>query len=334
MKYFALSFLFSIVLFGFSGCSQSSNTTTVPIKEDPFVHNKPSTSHYLLPTRQTPLSAIEKALADPAIQGMQIGVSWCDLEPKEGIYDFSIITKYLVLVKKYDKQLFVQFMERTFKDNDRPLPEYIYSSGAVEFFKDGKPGHIAKIWESTVTHRTNLLITELGKQFDGNPNFKGINFPESCVGFKEGENGFSWKVLIEQMKSRIDNAVRAFPNSTVIQYINYGPPPFLEEFVNYLHEVGAGMGGPDLVPDVGRTKHRIPAYDYYTKYPDMPRVCAVQEPNLRKNNLKGNFELQGFFDQADKLDLNIVFWSMVEGKNYKYSFSKDILPAISKKENN
>ena len=296
--------------------------------------------HYLLPTKARTIEEIEAVLSNPNnhITGVKMGYWWRELEPEKDGYDFSEIEKHLALVRKYDKQLFMYFGERAFNSDDNPLPDYLYEdpqyNGGVEPWTT-KDGCVARLWDPAVMERMNKLIRELGK-FDNDPHFEGIIFPESALDINtKTAPGYSKKALVEGMISRIDTACEAFPNSVVIQYMNWGPPE-LAEVIEHLYTVGAGMGGPDLVPDAGKfpEKQRIPAYDFYPVYAGkMPLGIAVETPNLLKDNEKGDFTLDGFWDMGlNTLELNYIFWAFVEEKRFKFSFSEDILPYINERE--
>ena len=276
------------------------------------------------------------ASLDKTIKGLQIVLSWRDLEFEKNEYNFNKIEKILALLKKYDKRLFIQVSERSFKNDENPIPNYLYEEpeyeGGAESFKT--EGSVAKIWNPAVLKRFNNLIKALGNRFDCDPALEGITFPETAIGIdrKKAKN-FSTSKYVNAMKLRLQAAKKAFPRSVVIQYINYLPKEELEAFIRYCHETGVGMGGPDLVPDIGRyeNKKRIPAYHYYNLYAGkMPLAVAVQSPNFTRK--KGIFTLDDFWDMGvNKLKLNYIFWAAVEGRKYTYSFSRDIAPYIKKK---
>ncbi|MBU1289796.1 hypothetical protein KKG85_00940 [Patescibacteria group bacterium] len=299
--------------------------------------------HYILPTSEEDLDEIELILSNPLnhIAGLQAYFTWRQLETEKGVYDFSKIEEMLELVKKYNKHLFVQVSDRTFKAGEKPVPDYLYEdpiyNGGIELFTSGK-GSVSRIWDPNVNERFNLLILELGKRFDDKENFEGIVFEESALDIDTTTaEGYSVEKLVDGIMHRNNAAALAFPNSVVIQYMNYGPSEFINLF-EYLYLTGVGTGGPDLVPDKGRfpEKQRIPAYDYYPLYAGkMPLGVAVQTPNLMKDerNKKGIFTLDGFWDMGlNTLKLNYIFWSFVEQPWHKFSFTNDILPYINERE--
>lgn len=322
--------------------------------------------HYLLPTKQWTVEKVEGVLSDPGnhLRGLQIGVAWRSLEPSKGVYDLTPVRDALEIVRKHHKQLFVQVADRVFNSDDRPVPDYLYEdplyNGGVEQFQH-KRGSVARIWDPVVMERFNLLVRELGTAFDDDPNFEGLNFGESALDIDtKNARGYTDQALAAGMISRIDAAVAAFPTSVVIQYMNYGPPE-LVQVVEHLPGAGAGMGGPDLVPDEGRFdyKPRIPTYNYYPTYAGkMPLGVAVQTENFlrpewffeycpthataaicaqRDGNYvkrKGDFTLDSFWKMGlDTLKLNYIFWAGIDKwDRYRYGFMEDILPYINQKK--
>ena len=320
--------------------------------------------HYVLATNAKQVDRHLSA-AGNYIRGSQVVVSWRALEPEEGVYDLTPIEALLGAVRKHDKQLFLQFTERDFKGTARPVPDYLYDdpryNGGVQPMKHGG-GSVARLWDPAVMERMNLLIAKLGKRFDEDPHFEGINFPESSLDIDKAKApGYSEQALIDGMKSRIDAATAAFRDSVVIQYMNWGSEEMLEAVSAYLAPAGAGMGGPDLVPDEGRFpyKPRMPAYDYYPVYAGQaPLGTAVQSENLvrpewyfeycpsnpdaalcrqdKDGNYvkrKGDFALESFIDMGvHTLHLNYIFWFAAKGDRYRYQWNEDIVPFINAQE--
>lgn len=303
--------------------------------------------HYVYLTPRIQKNNLENFIAglDNVFKGVQVKVSWRDLEVDKDHYDFEQIDSILRILKKYDKKLFLQVQERSFKEGQIPIPDYLlkesqYHGGATPLnapyrLKKGKQvGSVAKIWNANILDRFNLLIKALGNRYDDDNFFEGINFPETALSIdrKETED-FTTELYLEALKLRLSEAKRAFRHSVVIQYVNYMEKSEMEKFIQYCYETGVGIGGPDLVPDRGRHKNkaRIPAYDYYPTYnKKMPLGVAVQLPNF--THKKGIFSLDDFWEMGvNTLKLNYIFWAAVEGRQFTHSFSKDIVPYVKKK---
>jgi len=295
--------------------------------------------HYIIMMNRRTIEDVETVFSNPDnyIKGLQVKVLWRDLEPEKDMYNFSKIDEYLDLVKRYDKQLVVQYKDRVFNSDERPVPDYLYSepmyNGGVALTTSN--GSIARLWDPAVMERSNLLVNALGEKYDNDSNFETLNFCESALGINKSNEDYTHEAYVEQLKSRIDSAKAAFPNTVVLQWMNFGGSVVLN-FTHYLYPAGAGMGGPDLVPDEGRfpNKTRIPAYDYYPIYAGKIHLgTGVQQPNLMLKNKKGNFTLDGFWDMGlNTLQLNYIYWAFVEESWFKFKFTDDILPYINEKQ--
>ena len=283
---------------------------------------------------------------DEVFKGVQVKFSWRELEENENQYNFDEIETLLKILKKYKKKLFLQIQERSYIEGVIPIPDYLYKEpqyqgGAALFdapyrLKKGKKGgEGAKIWNASVLSRFNLLVESIGKRFDGEEAFEGINFPETAFPInRREETDFTDEKYLEALKLRLNAAKRAFRQSVVIQYVNYMEKDRLEKLIQFCYKIGVGIGGPDLVPDSGRAKgkERIPAYEYYPLYAGrMPLGAAVQLPNFTRKN--GNFDLDKFWEMGlNTLKLNYIFWALVEGRQYTHSFRRDIEPYIKNKD--
>lgn len=366
---FVWLFLFLAVHRGFSEPRKdildlSVNTDDGLCSKECYTCRKWNPGHYILITSLESAKEVESIIANPGnnIKGVQVAYLWRNLEHKKGVYDFTSIEEHLNIVKKYNKQLFIVLGDRVFDANEKPVPDYLYLeqqyNGGVEPLING--GSVARIWDAAVMERCNRLVEELGKKFDNDSNFEGLAFEESSLGINvKTAKGYSPESYADALFSRIEAAAKAFPNSSVLMYMNWFPHE-LKKVIEYLPKDGIGLGGPDLVPDEGRFgyKERIPAYNYYPKYSGViPLGTAVQSENLVRpewflgecrmhpfnaickkdkygnyEKRKGDFTLEGFWHMGvNTLKLNYIFWASVEDKKYKYRFRNDILPFINAK---
>jgi len=284
--------------------------------------------HYMLVWLEAPQKNYKKIFGT-SFKGVQARYFWSDLEPQKDTYDFSHIESDLKLLQENGKRLVVQIMDRRFHNKSSiPVPDYIvndskYNGGILE---SDNGGYIARVWDSTVVNRINALHAALGKRFDAEPHFEAICTEETALGINDKKSipGFSSAEYLKQLKSRVTETKKAFPNTVVITYVNWLPENDIKELAEYSYQQGAGWGGPDVIPGGS-----LPAYPYYESYKGkMPFGTAIQTPSL--GGKEGTFTMDQLYNMGvDTLNLNYMFWIESDGGTPK--FTTDIIPYIDGK---
>jgi hypothetical protein len=291
------------------------------------------------------------AFADNKLfSGAQIKFTWRSLEPSKGVYSFMSIYDDLSYLKKKGKGLFLQIQDVSFVPSIKNVPDYLlndpsYHGGVdpqYEFSDDADSkaviqGWVARRWDPKVAERFHLLLKELGKRFDGQVD--GITLPETSVDFgstgKYYPKGFSPDGYVQVIKANMAAAKAAFSRSVFIQYANFMPGEwlpwddkgYLSAVYSYAKEIGAGAGGPDLIPyRKGQMNH---AYHFAKLYAGtIPLGFAVQEGNYSQQNANTGkrMTIQDIYDFATgQLGVNYIFWYPQEPY-----FSRDLLPFLLK----
>ena len=211
----------------------------------------------------------------------------------------------------------------------RELPEY-NGGVAIQYLTDDKEniirqdGYVARRWDSKVAERFHLLISELGKHFDGK--IEGVNFPETAVGFGDSgklyPEGFTPEgyrnAILKQMKA----GKKAFQNSVVLQYANFMPGEwlpwedkgYLESLYQFAKEHNIAMGGPDIkIYKKAQINH---SYKFLKTFSDdITTGVAVQWGNYEEINPKtarqvSIEEIHTF--GKEEVGLDYIFWCTQE----------------------
>ncbi len=281
------------------------------------------------------------ALPDEII-GVQGPAYWGMLEPDKDRYDFSLVEEQLRIASKYGKRLFFTLSEKSFVEKRKPTPAYlesdpVYGGGVIRF--ENSRGSQARIWNPAVLERFNRLVVALGKRFDREPNFEGIEFVETALNVNLAQDKSSAAEYLDALKTRLIVAKKAFPLSVVLQETNWFPGHdqrrMMEDFFKFCFETGVGIGGPDLIPDAERAaeRPRIPAYEFYPRYAGrMPLAADVQVPQYtgRMGDKKlGKLTASGIYDMGvNTLKLNYIFWAAYDTKDANFIFSKEVIPLL------
>jgi hypothetical protein len=286
----------------------------------------------------------------PLFAGAQIKYTWRSLETAKGVYDFSAIAEDLAFLKGKGKGLFLQIQDVSFVASIKNVPDYIlkdvtYHGGASPQYafsddNDSKPvvaGWVARRWDPAVAERFHLLLTALGKRFDGQ--VEGIALPETSVDFgstgKYYPAGFSPATYPAAIKANMSAAKSAFMNAVVIQYANFMPGEwlpwddkgYLASIYEHAKMIGAGAGGPDIIPyRKGQMNH---AYHFATLYKSSIIIAfAVQEGNYAQTNANTGkkMTINDIYEFATReLGVRYIFWYPEEPY-----FTRDVVPFLSR----
>jgi hypothetical protein len=314
-----------------------------PIKED-------SIKHFVYFARDRDLIHNHPFLKIHRFKGAQIMYAWKQLEPEKGQYDFSIIQEDYNYLLSHGKKLFMQLQDATFNPKYVGIPDYLlteeYDGGSTQQYSENgiAEGWVAKRWNPRVQNRFALLLTELGKEFDGK--IEGINLQESAVGVtSETDTTFTPELYMNSIKINMLALKKSFPISITMQYANFMPGEWLPwENMGYLRsvyqfgqETGVGLGSPDLmVQRRGHLNHAI-AMMHENNY-TVPLGIAVQDGNyIGKTGSDHDYnehEENGVVERGnmvpllhafakDFLNVSYMFWVYQEPY-----FSEDVIPCF------
>ena len=205
--------------------------------------------HYLYTYKDAPQSDFDIILQEPNIKGVQVQYYWAELEPQEGVYDFSKIESDLAYLQAKGKRLIIRIEDRTFTRSSRQMPPPSYLRTNPKYnggYSLSKTGYVANLWDPVVMDRLILLYQELGKRFNNEPYFEGITTEETAPGLPTPKPpGFSASKWATQLKRGMLALKQAFPNTVVFQSANYLGSE-IPGIIDYTYQIGIGTQGPDL----------------------------------------------------------------------------------------
>ncbi len=293
----------------------------------------------------------EDFLNTSQIKGAQLKYTWPELEPEKGKYNFDLIQKDLDFLKTNGKELFIQVQDVSFDTTIINVPRYIIQdpeyNGGVAVQKDLNKdeteyvveGLVARRWDKEVANRFHILLTELGKNFDGK--LAGINLPETSIGFGTRDMfpvGFTYEKYRDSVKEKMRVIKTAFPNSVVIQYANFMPGEwlpyedhsYLKDIYSYAKVIKAGMGGPDIKVYIKAQMNH--SYKLIRECDGIiPTGIAVQWGNYDLINPKTGKQVtvpEIYEFGRDFLKLDYIFWS-----TQKPFYSEKLIPFLKAMKN-
>jgi hypothetical protein len=283
-------------------------------------------------------------LTNDGISGAQLTYTWRELEPERDRYDLRPLRDRLAFLQRHGKRLVVQLQDVSFSDRIL-VPNYLtmdtaFHGGAARKYEGDKEadprfgGWVARRWDPAVRARFFKLLETLGHEFDGR--VEAIVLPETAIGVgipSLRPSGFTFDGYVAGIKEITRAAKRAFPRSCVIIYANFMPGEWLPEtdkgylraVYAYADSVGAGVGGPDLLPHRrGQLNHSYPLIAARRR--GIIAGVAVQDGNLAQLNPETGTRVtveELFRFGKERLRLDFIFW----GTEEPY-YSTDVLPYL------
>jgi len=276
-------------------------------------------------------------LETESIVGAQLKYRWKELEPERDRYDLQPILEDLAFLEQHGKALFVQLQDVSFEEAIVNVPDYLrddpafgggvarqYSFDDEDEMVPIAEGWVARRWDPAVRARFIKLLQVLARELDGR--IEGLNLRETSIGFGDSGElhppGFTYQSYYEGVEILMTGARDAFQRSHVIQYANFMPGEELPEndhgYLRGIYEhadtIGAGVGGPDLLPH--RWWQQIHSYALIeARRPNTVAGVAVQWGNLEDRNPTTGArvtvdELYRF--AKDRLLLDYIFWGTQE----------------------
>lgn len=318
-----------------------SNDSTV----SGFSPNAP-VAHYVFYSRDRERIVEPGFLNSRALVGAQLMYAWKELEPEEGVYDFSEIEHDLAYLSEHGKKLFIQLQDTTFSANTA-VPAFLrtdprFGGGVVnQYAADGSPeGWVAMRWHPEVQKQLQRLYAALGARFDGR--IAGITLQETSIGLEDGghalPDGFSYLGYRDAILANLGALKMAFPHAVVMQYANFMPGEWLPDddqgllrsVYEYARDHDIAVGSPDLLPH--RKSQLDHAYRFMAELKEsMTLGIAVQDGNYTgatgtEASDPAAPSLVPELDQfaKEKLGVKFIFWAAQEPY-----FALQVLPYLA-----
>jgi hypothetical protein len=251
----------------------------------------------------------------PGVRGFNKRYKWKTLEPSPGNYNFSQVAADLTVARDHGMQLVVMIEDKSFSLTEKFTPPYLH--GHTLPYTAG--GQVVKRWAPYVQERMNALLKAMGTRFDADPNFEGVAFQETAMGFTaaiQAQHGYTPEKYRDAMITQLTNARKAFPKSQVFWYQNYleGKQAYLGQVAAAVAPLGVAMGGPDVLPDSWQLNYH--SYPFYAQYKGkMPLFGSMQYDSYKHPHATAGYStrywtMPELFRWArDKLSVNYIFWT-------------------------
>jgi len=200
-------------------------------------------------------STLNSLLANQSVDGLTLleKISWKDIEPSEGSFNWEGIDPIITKARTYKKKIMLRIVAGTY------TPDWVYAAGAQKFeFIDLNPNHatygqtmyMPLPWDEVYLEKWADFIKTFGERYNNEPLVTIIQMTgggwggEMHLPEKTNETlwlsyGYSEEKLINAWKIIIDSYAGAFPNKQIAidiaTPVHFGDDPFqiVEDVVAY-----------------------------------------------------------------------------------------------------
>jgi hypothetical protein len=230
----------------------------------------------------------------PGVRGVVWRVTWGEVEPTPGVYDFTSFDSVLAALgasQNPDCQLWLFIEYKSFSSSTvkNPCPPYLQAQYAA-LNSSGNGAFTCFMWEPVVLQAYRSMIQAAAARYDGNARVEGLILQESALGFsgtysQDLATGGTytpeaWRDALVQL---VQQCGASFQRSRCMSFLN-----FLRGGQQYLYDVSAAIAavpgnracisGPDLLPNEP-TLYADPASAYQV---------VVRHRGCRSNSAQNN----------------------------------------------
>ena len=195
----------------------------------------------------------DQILNDPRIVGLDLGGSWAELEPTEGVYDWSFVDSELAKAEAHGKKVLLRCVSGGIN-----VPDWLLADPNVQTFTfvDTNPYHqtygeeltIPVFWDPIFLAKKMAFIAAAGAHFSTHSNIEVVacsfanattgdwnipDEPEDIANWRAA--GYTTELMVNAGKMTIDATMAAFPNQNVTLSIGSGAGD-LDPTSDYLSE--------------------------------------------------------------------------------------------------
>ena len=202
-----------------------------PVLTPAHADELPTGVYSLTPPGKPVPSAI---LTNPLVAGVSVRGQWQNVEPMEGMYDWSYFDREITKVAKAGKKVLLRI-----SSGGKNTPEWVFDSGVETFsFVDPQTNTTVTVpvwWDPIFLEKKKSFIAAMGHHFTANPNIVLVS--SSCANATSDDwavptsntdiqnllaLGYTSEKLINACEEIIDATMAAFPNQFPLMAINRG----------------------------------------------------------------------------------------------------------------
>jgi len=220
-----------------------------------------------------------ETLDNPSVRGLNILLNWSDLEPQEGVYDWSKLDAALTAAELHGKRVAPRVYTSA-GDFGYATPDWVFEAGAEAYIPDDG----AEVWQPVptdpvFTEKFGEFLRVLGERYDNDPAIEYFQtnagmgtFGEMVWGVPDRNKPDSWspRVQVATSKYWIDRWRAAFPNTPLV---------LMENFVGYgiLDDVAKYAVGKGFFLQANDPYHPVESQEILAKYASRTKIIMEIE---------------------------------------------------------
>jgi hypothetical protein len=274
--------------------------------------------------QETLLTALAEIKPFPQVKGLILRYEWPQIETSKGVYDFSRIDRDLAMAEAAGKRLWVMVATKVFTAGGRAVPDYMhtaeYEGGAYKILIGARDalGSTERLGENAALHNAKVrdrfiaLTNAMGARYNKHNAFEGLTFNETAMGqtlvplTSAQKSGYFANLALVDAAAK-----RAFPNTVVMQFVNF-PKPYMPGLISSMPTNKVALGGPDiLIEDPDLNNNIYPLYDIAKgKVPVGPSVQPENYLTTTQNGAYNPPSISQLYNFGrTRLSANYMFWT-------------------------
>ncbi|TWT38882.1 hypothetical protein [Blastopirellula retiformator] len=152
-----------------------------------------------------------RAVDNPLMQGGLVRVTWSEIEPEPGKFDFAPIERQVAMLKSgmnwtlaihggWTSTVAPERSPRSFPQREALSPSWLVSQLGVETFSmrfRANPVEMPKYWNPVVQQRLQAMLKAVGEKYNADPRLKLVYVPQMTSNGVEGHfNGVATETLL------------------------------------------------------------------------------------------------------------------------------------------
>jgi hypothetical protein len=201
------------------------------------------------------ISKVNARVNDAEILGSWVALSWGNMEPSQGVFDFTDLNRLYNVHASQGKYMALQIPYKSFASDVSKMTPPDLSSKIYLTTREGTTTSIVAVWEPAVMDRFIALTEAVAAEMDDKEYFEIVTWAETSPSLQgETPPNYSKAGYATQLKRLYDAAVPVFEKTNVWPGMNFlsGQICGTDGLMEHAYQNNMGRWVSDLRPDSGQ----------------------------------------------------------------------------------